>query len=142
MRNHPKVLVAGILAVLGCASPGSEEPGGTPLARKPSESLLGVACRLTDGMVSDPRVARAIAGGKKAGGVDDRRAVVRLEDFDDFTGWAVDLEELREGLLLHLLGTVAVLLQEHGEVDHRRQVASRMGRDEVGHEVLFFSGAL
>ena len=49
--------------------------------------------------------------------------------------------ERRGDEILHLVGPVAVALEEDREVDHRVQVAAGMRRDEIGNEVLLFARA-
>ena len=43
--------------------------------------------------------------------------------------------------VLHLVGLVAVALEEQGQVDHRVQVAAGVAGDVVRHDVLLFAGA-
>ena len=50
--------------------------------------------------------------------------------------------ERRWDEILHLIGFVAVLLEEHREVDHRIEVALGVARDEVGDDVLLLARAL
>ena len=41
--------------------------------------------------------------------------------------------------ILHLLGSIPVLLQEQGQSDHRVEIAAGVGGDEIGHEVLLLA---
>ena len=44
--------------------------------------------------------------------------------------------------VLHLVGLVAVALEEHGQVDHLLQAAARVAGDEVGNRVLLLADPL
>ena len=50
-----------------------------------------------------------------------------------------DIERCRDEVL-HLIGFVSVALQKQSQLDHRFDRTARMGRDEVGNEVLLLAG--
>lgn len=90
----------GLLLAASCSSSGSLVDAPSLPGIERSETLVEVACRMADGMVSDPRVAAVVEDDP-----DDRRAIVVLERFDDLAGLSVDVEELREGMRRCLLET-------------------------------------